>query len=198
MGHRPTIACIVIAQERRRDLLDEHVLPSVVSQGFDEVVVVGQYHAGPGYRYLHVPPVVGTTLDALIKRDTGAVATTADLLVYLCDDHRLHSNFLADLHTACSDAMWGTWDCLSPSRVTFRDGEEIPLNMGKADGYIGGHGLVIKRTALNVLPWMAGRHSRIWDKDISEQQAHLGLRLAYAPQGWLAIVDIEPGAVPWL
>ena len=179
-------------------MLDEQVLPSVVAQPFDEIVVVGQHHPGDGYRYLHVPPVLGTTIDALIKRDTGAVATTADVLIYLCDDHRLHSDFLLDLRSACSAAMYDTWDCLSPSRVTFREGLEIPINMGKRDGYIGGHGLAIKRTALNVLPWMAGRHSRIWDKDISEQQAGLGLRLAWAPQGWLTIVDIEPFAQPWL
>ena len=36
----------MIASAHRRQLLDELVLPSVVAQGFDECVVVGEYHSG--------------------------------------------------------------------------------------------------------------------------------------------------------
>jgi hypothetical protein len=33
-----SIACVIIASLKRRELLDNFVLPSVVAQGFDEVV----------------------------------------------------------------------------------------------------------------------------------------------------------------
>ena len=80
-----TLACIVVACGTRGDLIDQLILPSTRHQGFDEVVVVGTHHDGAGYRYLHVPSVTGTTVDALIKRDVGAVGTASDILVYLCD-----------------------------------------------------------------------------------------------------------------
>src|SRR3989442_12181237 len=81
------VACVVIASAKRSQLLDEQVLPSVLAADFAEVVVVGDFHPGRGYRYLHVPPLTQTTTDALVKRDTGTLATTAPWEFYLSDDH---------------------------------------------------------------------------------------------------------------
>ena len=188
-----TVGCVVIAKEHRADLVERVVLPSVLTQGFDEVLVVGEYREGVGYRYLHVPAVTNTTTDALIKRDVGAVATASDILVYLCDDHRLDTGFLADVKRLAGE----NWDLLAPSRYTRRDGQRIPLNMGLDAGYVGGHGLVIRRSALRLLPWMAGGHSRVWDVEHTHQIRSLGARLLYAPDGVAGIEDVEPGARPW-
>lgn len=192
-----TVACIVLAGPNRHALLAEKVLPSVVGQPFTEIVVVGDYRDGPGYRYLHVPPVTGTTVDALIKRDTAAVATSADILVYLCDDHRLSPLFWEDLQAFLPEP----WDLLAPSRYTVREGTVVPLNMGRRESYIGGHGIVARRSALRILPWMAGLHrgdaARIYDVTHTHEAARRGVRVKWAPDGVLGIEDVEPGARPW-
>lgn len=191
------VACAILAGPNRHDLIAEKVLPSVVGQPFTEILVVGDYHDGDGYRYLHVPPVTGTTIDALIKRDTAAVATEAETLVYLCDDHRLSPVFWDDLQMYLPEP----WDLLAPSRYTVREGNTIPLNMGRREGYIGGHGIVARRSALRILPWMAGLHrgdmARIYDVTHTHDAVQRGVRVSYADDGVLGIEDIEPGAMPW-
>ena len=191
------IACVILAGPNRNDLITEKVLPSVMGHPFTEILVVGQYRDGNGYRYLHVPSVTGTTVDGLIKRDTAAVATEAPVIVYLCDDHRLSPTFYDELEGYLPDE----WDLLAPSRYTMREGMQIPLNMGRREGYIGGHGIIVRRSALRILPWMAGLHkgdaARIWDVTHTLDAAKRGVRVAYAPDGVLGIEDIEPGAQPW-
>lgn len=189
------VSCILCCSGARRDLVDTLILPSIVRQGFDEVLVVGTHHDGPGYRYLHVPSVTGTTLDALIKRDVGAVATDADVLVYLADDHRLDPDFGEHLRDLCRNP---DWDVAGPSRYVMRDGERLALNMGINQGYIGGHAIVVRRRALQILPWMAGRHSLVWDVDFTQESMRRGNRAIGATDGWLAVEDVEPGAEPWL
>lgn len=190
-----TTALILCCSGNRRTLVDEVILPSCRREGFDEILVVGTHHDGPGYRYLHVPSVTGTTVDALIKRDVGALATEADVLVYLADDHALAVGFGEDLKALCANP---DWDVAGPSRVTVRDGEAIRLNMGVGQGYIGGHGIVVRRRALQILPWMAGRHSLVWDVDWSQEAMRRGTRAWAATDGFLVIEDVEPGAQPWL
>lgn len=192
-----TIAAVIVAGPNRHDLITEKVLPSVMGHPFTEILVVGDYREGSGYRYLHVPAVLGTTVDGLIKRDTAAVATSAEVLVYLCDDHRLSPTFWDDLQGYLPEA----WDLLAPSRYTMRENTVIPLNMGQREGYIGGHGIVARRSALRLLPWMAGLHqgdaARVWDVTHTHEARRRGVRVAYAPDGVLGIEDIEPGATPW-
>ena len=112
-----TVACVIIAGPNRAKLIEDQVLPSVLAHPFHEVVVIGLYKDGPGYRYLHFPEITGTTVDALMKRDTAAVATESDILVYLCDDHRLSPAFWSDLETYLPEP----WDLLAPSRYTVRE-----------------------------------------------------------------------------
>ena len=83
------VACIIIASEKRAALVRDHVLPSAVAQPFDEIVVVADYtDTSPlGVRWLVVEPLLHNTIDALVKRDVGTLATTADWLCYLSDDH---------------------------------------------------------------------------------------------------------------
>ena len=192
------IACVILAGPNRQTLITEQVLPSVLAHPFAEVVVIGNYRDGPGYRYLHVPPVTGTTVDGLIKRDTAAVATSADIIVYLCDDHRLDPAFWVDLESYLPEP----WDLLAPSRYCIREGLRVPLNMGRKEGYVGGHGIVVRRSALRLLPWMAGLHqgdaARIWDVTYSVDAQKRGARVIFAPDGVLGIEDIEPLARPWL
>ena len=186
------IACIVIAGGARTQLLDDVVLPSVIPQEFTEVVVVGEHHAHADYRYVAVPALAYSTLDALVKRDVGALVTKSDALIYLSDDHRLGADFRAQLMKLLAHK----WDVLVPHRYVWRGDEKVRLNNGERDGYCGGHCGVFRRALVLQRPWTAGPHHREWDRLMSECQQDAGAVFVATPL--LEVFDIEPGATPWL
>lgn len=195
------VACVVISSEKRRNLVYTEVLPSILAQTppFDEVIVVADWEhtATPGdvARFLHVAPITRTTLDALVKRDAGTVATRAPNIVYLCDDHALGPHFTRDLH----DVLAEEWDVLVPNRYTHNEGVRVELNTGEAERYCGGHGGVFRRALIERCPWTAGPHDRLWDLNMShKQQADLGARFVWRPRAGIDIRDLEPHARPWL
>ena len=189
-----SVACIIIAGGHRTRLIDEKILPSVLPQRFDEVLVVGEHHPdGDAYRYLHVPDLTKTTTDALVKRDVGTVATDAQTLVYLSDDHGLAPDFLATLRTAAVE-----WDVVVPSRwCRGPTGEAIRLNMGATEllPYCGGHAGIFRRWVIQARPWSAMPHDRLWDLLASQIQQELGARFLHVPQ--VAIEDLTPETSPW-
>lgn len=202
-----TVACAVIASEQRWPLVRDHILPSVLPQGFDEVVVVGDGVIGTGYHFLHVPPITKTTVDALVKRDVAALATTSDWLVYLCDDHRLAPGFLAKLRGLVETTFM---PILVPARFTVRcrgEGhchETIDLNSGAPDwfggpDYCGGHAGVYPRAALRAYPWSCAPHDLNWDLTHSRGFQARGFQIVRAPE--LRVEDIEyyvnPASEPW-
>lgn len=200
-----SVACVVICDGRREALLDSHVLPTILPQGFDEVLVVGKHHNGEGYRYLEIEGITNTTLDALIKRDTAAVATESRWILYLCDDHRLPANFLSRfrLKYACCGAK-----VVAPSRFCLREGGQVAwLNVGQGERYVGGHGIVIQRNVLRDVPWLIAPRvmsprGMLWDKTHSHVLLSQGYDIEYAGND-LAIEDIDlignPNAEkPWL
>ena len=193
-----TVACIVIATERRRALVEKRVLPSVINQGFDEVVLVADWQireADQGvYRHACVEPFQRTTNDALVRRDVGTLMTKADVLVYLCDDHILGPDFLATLREVIDEE----WDVVVPNRWVDHDSVgPVQLNNGERDGYCGGHAGVFRRALIESRPWSAHSLSREWDARISFSQRLAGARFVWHPRAGIAIEDIEPGAEPW-
>src|SRR5258705_13795301 len=103
------IGCALIAGGRRNDLIERTILPNLLNQGFDEIVVVGMLgsDAVSGVRFLDPPPIWHSTLDALMKRDVAAVATESDVIVYLSDDHRCYTPHFADvLRSSYGDHSW--------------------------------------------------------------------------------------------
>lgn len=184
---------MVIPGGNRTELLDKTV-PELVQQGFDDLIVAGDYHSGPGYRYLYVPAMTRTTNDALIKRDVGTLATRADVIVYLADDHRLDPEFLLNLKTRY---YYSDWDVLIPFRYCMREGKAAPLNNGQLEGYCGGHAGVYRRVVIEACPWTAGPHHRNWDLIHSRWHQREGFKYV-ASEVDLAVEDIEPGARPWV
>lgn len=185
------LACILVTRGTRAALVDSHILPSILGQGFGEVVVVGTHHEGDGYRYLNVPSVTGTTVDALIKRDVGAVATAADALLYLSDDHLLLDGWAAEWE------RWHDqpWDVLVPARYAVRDGALVPINNGTHPKdphapYCAGHAGLFRRRVLRTRPWMAAPHDLFWDLGHSRQLLRSGYALT--PVAGLAVLDIDP------
>lgn len=188
----PSLSCAIIVSEKRIPLVEEHVLPSVRRQGlFQEILVVGDFHPGDGYRYLSVPTVTGTTMDALMKRECAAAATRADALLYLCDDHVLLDGW-ADGWPAWAEGRWGI---LVPARYTVVDGHLVPINNGtdRRDPhapYCGGHAGIFRREVLRQRPWMAAPHDLFWDLGHSRQVVDSGFVVAPCPD--LRVCDIDP------
>ena len=193
-----SIACIVVATLKRRQLLDDSVMPSVVAQDFDECVVVGDYRSGAGWRHLPFPPLLGTTTDAQFKRDVGTLATNATHLLYLCDDHRLHPKFKRDLVAVLASAQ--SKEIVVPARFCERDSERIGLNMGwpgyAGQEYVGGHAGVFPRAAIQELPWSVAPWHPNWDFFHSRILAERGYTFLYQRDTCL-IEDVE-GGEPWL
>lgn len=188
------LAVVVISHAKRIDLLDQ-VWASL--RCVDEPVVVGDSDPAqlpPTMLYYQVPPVTRTTIDALMKRDVGWIVTTADAVCFLSDDHRLDPDFLRVYREKY--ALDPTWDFLGLARYTERNGKRIWLNNGAADGYVGGHGIVVRRRCAKALPWMCLPHHPNWDVFHAQLLQQKGYRLRHAEPD-LAIEDIEPNARPW-
>lgn len=206
-----TVACIVIASERRRALVEERVLPSVASQGFDEIVLVGDWLVPARgdktrwYTHACVEPMLRSTTDALVKRDAGTLMTVSENLVYLCDDHILGPDFLATLREVLDEP----WDVVVPNRFCFERtagpdsivGIRHQLNNGERDGYCGGHAGVFRRDVIRARPWSAHSHTPYWDARSSFAMRLAGARFVWHPRAGIAIEDIEyeinPNSQPW-
>ena len=193
----PTIACVIIATERRRAQVERIIVPNVWRQDFDDVVIVGDWKAPARtsivYRYFCVEPLTYTPIDALLKRDAGTLVTTADLLVYLCDDHTLAPGFCAALRNVADEP----WDVIVPNRYTMRGTERVSLNNGEHEHYCGGHAGVFRRDLITRRPWSTYAHHRNWDNQISHAQIDAGAEFVWSPREELSIIDIEPQAEPW-
>ena len=190
-----SVACVIVAHARRKMLVLDTILPTVLDQGFASVIVVGDSEPGIGYRHLPVPDITRTTNDALVKRDVGALAAgDVDAVLFLSDDHALDPDFLS---VFCERYAGRPWDVLVPSRYCERDGERIYLNVGEDLGYAGGHGAIYRRHALSACPFSAGPWDRLWDLYHSHWMIQCGFRFQYADKD-LSIVDSEPSASPWL
>lgn len=190
-----SLACVIIAHARRKQLVLDTILPSVVDQGFAQVIVAGACEPGFGYRHLNIPDITKTTNDALVKRDVGALAAgDVDAVLFLSDDHALDPDF----HAIFQERYAGRpWDVLVPSRYTVRDGERIYLNVGEDQHYAGGHGAIYRRASLAACPFSAGPWHPNWDVLHSHWQQQCGFLYQYAEKD-LAIIDEEKGAQPWL
>lgn len=194
-----TIAAIVVVSKKRIATVRDKIIPAILPQGFDEVFWVGDGEPGDGYRFLHVPDLSKTTNDALVKRDVGTLASQAEVLLYLCDDHRPAPDFVSVFRdfTATTDE----WDIIGPGRFTMYEGRRVPLNMGwndprdPAHPYLGGHGGVFRRRVITHCPWTARQHDRLWDVLTTKAQIAEGFRLVGVPD--LLIEDLEPEAQPW-
>lgn len=185
-----SIACVIIADGRRKELLDARVIPSVVSQGFNEVVVVGDHHSGDGYRHLPVRGIFHNTFDALIKRDVGTTATRSDWVLFLCDDHALAPDFGDRLDIN----EWRHTGIGVPQRFTMYEGSRIQLPMGLPD-YCGGHAGLFHRHCIQDFPHCLGPWHPNWDAIRSQVHVQRGYQLVSLPDCF--IEDLQPQDRPW-
>jgi hypothetical protein len=189
-----SVACVVVASAARRFGVWDRIVPSVLGEGFDEVVVVGDWNDAsphPRVRYIFVDPVHRDTRDALLKRDIGTLATTADTIVYLCDDHALAPHFGHGLRQVLDES----WDVLVPNRYTMLGESKRVLNNGEKHNYCGGHAGVFRRWVVTQRPWLAYAYHdnwRVWDVYASLAQQLDGARFCWSPRDDIAIEDLNP------
>jgi glycosyltransferase involved in cell wall biosynthesis len=192
-----SLAVVVIASEKRRESTFPRVLDSIRNQTRppEEIVVVADFPVqAKGVRSLVVAPMTRTTVDALVKRDVGWLATTSESVLFLCDDHALDPNFVARyLDRWAHDPLW---HILVPARYCERDLERVWLNVGRDYSYCAGHAGLFRRVLSHALPWSATYHHPNWDVLHSHQLVAMGAKLMYAEND-LAVQDLEPEAQPW-
>ena len=188
-----TIACVVIASANRKHMVRDQVIPSVLAQPFSEIVVVADYETDlpfHGLRWLVVEPLTATTIDALVKRDVGTLATTAEWIVYLCDDHAIRQ--IPERYPP--GKLIGV-----PTRFCTVDGKHIPLNAGlegQNAPYCGGHAGLFPRAMIQRRPWSSMPHHRLWDVLSTRLLVQDGATLV-GPLEDLVIEDLEPERRPW-
>jgi len=208
------VACVVVATEKRKALVNGHIVPSIRDQGFDEVVVTADYRDRNVNLYL--PSRYNNTLDALVRKQAALEATESDVVVYVSDDHYLDDSFLDGLLGRLKEK----WDILAPWRFTRREGHLISLNMGKdglPDGgrdYVAGHAGIYRRLMLEKVSWqdildialfMQPANSvsaLLYDTWGTHMMLDAGYKLCYCEYGSpIAVVDIEnyltPEVQPW-
>ncbi len=205
-----SVACVVVATEKRKALVNGHIVPSIRDQNFDEVIVTADYRDRNVNLYL--PSRYNNTLDALVRKQAALEATESDVIVYVSDDHYLDDRFLEGLLGRLKD----DWGILSPWRYTIRDHHLISLNMGKdglPDGgrdYVAGHAGIYRRSVLEAVPWqdilvqteIRGASALFYDTWGTHLMVDTGAKLCYCEYGDpIAVVDIDhhlnPEAQPW-
>jgi len=168
----------------RYEILKEKVLPAALAEGFDEVIVVGNFEPGEGYQYLPMEPVVRARMNALHQRELGARHATGDILVFGHDDHAVGEGF--------GDKLRGyqlPWDLLVPKRVHGVTGEE--LDNGSLRLYMGGHVLAMKRWLWARVPWTAVA-TDYWDTSMTREWQAAGANLVWDTD--LTHIDVEATA----
>ena len=133
----------------RADLLRTKILPAIISQEPDELLVVGQWEEGEGWRYIHLPPTTRDRSEALRQREMGLRLSTSPILIFSHDDHMLGEGFIQTVRERYAGD--DRWDLLVPRRIHHLTGEE--LENGRKDGYMGGHVLVMRRRLCAQVPW---------------------------------------------
>lgn len=168
----------------RAALLRERVLPSAV--GFDEVLVVGQFEGGDGYRYVEFKPRFRDRRDALWQREMGARVSTGDILVFAHDDHAMGDGFADTLRGMVDDE---SWDLLCPQRVHGITGDT--LNNGEGNDYMGAHALVMRRWLWAAVPWNS-LNTEYWDTSMTRLWREAGGHIVWTDQ--LQHIDVEATA----
>ncbi len=157
---------------QRYALLQTEILPIALSQGWDEVIVAGQFEEGLGYSYAEQQPIFRDRRDALWQRELGARMSTGHILAFSHDDHVFGDGIVKRLHELCTH---DDWDLLVPRR---EDRNGVLLNNGKASDYMGGHSLVMRRWLWAQVPWTSV-DTEWWDTTMTRIWREEGGRIVW-------------------
>lgn len=182
----------------RKELVRTEILPTVLADDFDEVIVCGVFEPGEGYEYIELQPRYRDRRDALWQREIGFRRSTGEVLVFCHDDHRPSADFARTLR----EIPDGDWDILVPKRVHGRTGEELNNGHSKfsaldgrsenyiEEGYMGGHCLVMRRWVPATIRWNC-LDTEFWDLPMSDLWREAGAEIRWTDR--LAHIDLEAG-----
>ena len=174
---------------KRIDLLDGMLVELPSRAGVDEVIVVGEYKDGPGYRYISAPSRAFDCTDALHQRQAGFEASSGDLLVFAHDDHKPDIGFFNVLRQRYVGD--DSWDVLVPVRRALEQGEILTLNNGFGV-YVMGHACVMRRAMATAVPWSSVQKIFTWDVDHTARLRAAGTRIKWVED--LIVWDLEERA----
>jgi hypothetical protein len=174
--------------------LRQRCVESAKAANFDELVVTGDYELGHGYRYLAIPDVTKTTLDALLKRDAGTLATVSDYVLFLSDDHAIASwNFVQCVRSLANVSHFDV--CVPIRLVEHPEKGLIRIPNGEEGCYCAGHAGIFRRSVMQHTPWIAQPHHPNWDLLASRNQQAAGFK--FVEGNGIAVVDLTPETAPW-
>lgn len=164
-----------VGYSARYSLLHDTILPAVLREQFDEVIIAGTFEDGPGYTYVPVQPRFRDRRDALWQRERGARHATGDFLVFCHDDHLPAAGFLATFRRNWQHEP--DWDLLVPER---RHGKlDTVLDNGSERGYMGAHCLLMRRWVWARCPWTT-IDSVWWDVGMTRVWQAAGAKLRWS------------------
>jgi hypothetical protein len=188
-GSQETLSSAKMPHHIRSYALRNFMLPNYLRDPYiDELIIVGEWEDGEGYKYVHVPSKYMDWRDALEQRQTAFEESKGDFVVFQHDDHMLDPYWSTFRHT------W-TGDVIVPQRWTrLRSTKGERLNNGEADHYISGHVARYRRGVINYCPWGDVPAVRVWDIRHTEQILVRGYHIQWnAFRCW----DVEFGSKPW-
>lgn len=190
-AHEVTGSCSPTPHQVRSFALGCFMLPFYCADtNIDEVIVVGEFVEGPGYKYIHSPSTHFSCIDALAQRQAGFEAASGDVLVFTHDDHFLDYTFGARLRAMLP---WpeGVEIVLPQRRRRTFSGHNI-LNSGRDEGYLGGHVVIMTRQACETVPWRDVDAVHEWDRAMTNLCVRRSVGARWTDDLWAW--DVEIGA----
>ena len=175
----------------RAYLLRCHLIPQALANpDITEVIIVGEFESGAGYRYVEVPSVEKNSIhDSLRKRQAGCDTATGRWIIVQNDDHLLDPTFTRSFYKHAYA------DVVSPARWTRLRGAPEHLNDGSGQKYINGHTAVYNREVLLRCPWSALPKIFSYDVVHSQMIREAGFDILWPDD--VITWDCELGATPW-
>ena len=172
--------------------LQNFILPAYCAEStLDEVIVVGDWHEGEGYKYIPCPVSDHKSgVDSIPQRQVGFEAATGDILIFQHDDHFLDLGSLNNVMPSMPA------DVLAPARYTrLRNIDGERLNDGSEAGYVNGHCAIYKREVIETCPW--NKLPEVFPLDIEHTKQILAAGFTIKWTDDIQVWDVECGAEPW-
>ena len=188
--------------------LQNFIIPQYVNDPYiDEIIVVGSWQEGEGYKYIPCPSKYFSCVDALEQRQRGFEASTGDIVIFQHDDHVLEKSleyYWVD-GIIYHGMQSGGCDVLSPAcytRLRYPDGER--LNAGEPGfnewvppgGHLNGHCAIFNRDVIERCPGTNADKVFTWDVSMTHQIRKAGFEIAWS--NMIRCWDIEKGSTPWV
>ena len=186
--------------------LRNFILPRYIADPYiSEIIVVGSWEEGEGYRYIHSPSKYFSAVDALEQRQIGFEVSRNNILVFQHDDHfiELDWNVYRDLDLGFS--LSSGYDVVSPARYTrLRNVSGERLNGGEpgynqwstSEGHINGHCAIFSREVIEKCPWTSANKIFTWDISMTQNIKAAGFKIIWHES--IKCWDVEMGSEPWL